>query len=410
MNECKKIASLPNDKRYKAYEDLVKNTVKKKDCKAIGEIVDHVLKVEGSDQHGRTYITLEILLLLIKLLSPKYVKNENDLIDIEDLLPLAEKIVPMLREKGDDFPDALMEGIALLASIYQAESEWKKAAFLLSGFRFENFRQCTASASKKVDWYIDATETWLECDETGSASQQIKKAHALMGAVKDNLALVIRFKTSYARVLDAERKFLEASMHYKQLSQIGQSVIGEGDMLKTLERAVTCAILASAGPSRSRVLALLYSDERAQSLHNYGLLEKVFKERIIRDAEVKQFEKSLSPHQNALTSSGMTVLYESITEHNMLATSKLYNNIKFNELAVLLGISAQAAEKLASGMIEQGRLTGVIDQIEGVVEFSHGEGDIGTQATWDFQIKELCVGVNHVLETINSKFPKGYEY
>jgi len=261
-----------------------------------------------------------------------------------------------------------------------------------------------------VEWYIDATETWLECDETGSASQQIKKAHVLMVSVKDNLPLVIRFKTSYARVLDAERKFLEAAMHYKQLSQIGQSVIGEGDMLKTLEYAVTCAILAPAGPSRSRVLAMLYSDERALSLHNHGLLEKVFKERIIRDAEIKQFEKSLAPHQNALTSSGMTVLYESMTEHNMLATSKLYNNIKFNELAVLLGISPQAAEKLASGMIEQGRLTGVIDQIEGVVEFSHGEGNIGTQATWDFQIKELCVGVNHVLETINSKFPKGYEY
>jgi len=30
--------------------------------------------------------------------------------------------------------------------------------------------------------------------------------------------------------------------------------------------------------------SMLYSDERAQSLHNYGLLEKVFKERIIRDA------------------------------------------------------------------------------------------------------------------------------
>jgi hypothetical protein len=45
----------------------------------------------------------------------------------------------MLREKGDDFPNALMEGVALLASIYQAESEWKRAAFLLSGFRFENF-------------------------------------------------------------------------------------------------------------------------------------------------------------------------------------------------------------------------------------------------------------------------------
>jgi len=410
VDACKKIATQPNDKRYKLYEELVKTSVKKKDCKAIGEIVDHLLKVEGTDQHGRTYITLEMLLLTIKLLNPKFVKNEADLIDIEDLLPLAEKIVPTLREKGDDFPDALMEAIALLASIYQAESEWKKAAFLLSGFRFENFRQCTASPSRKVEWYIDATETWLECDETGSASQQIKKAHSLVTAVKDNLPLVIRFKTSYARVLDAERKFLEAAMHYKQLSQIGQSVIGEGDMLKTLEYAVTCAILAPAGPSRSRVLAILYSDERAQSLHNYGLLEKMFKERIIRESEIKQFEKRLAPHQNAQTSSGMTVLQDSMTEHNMLAASKLYNNIKFEQLAVLLGISKQAAEKLASGMIEQNRLSGVIDQIEGVVEFSHGQGDVGTQATWDSQIKELCLGVNHALESINARYPKGYEY
>jgi len=303
-----------------------------------------------------------------------------------------------------------MEAIALLASMYQAESEWKKAAYLLSGFRFENFRQCTASNARKVEWFIDATETWLECDETGSASQQIKKAHALVNFVKDNLQLVIRFKTSYARVLDAERKFLEAAMHYKQLSQIGQSVIGEGDMLKTLEFAVTCAILAPAGPSRSRVLAILYSDERAQSLHNYGLLEKMFKERIIRDHEIKQFEKRLAPHQNATTSSGMTVLQDSMIEHNMLAASKLYNNIKFDQLAVLLGITKQAAEKLASGMIEQGRLSGVIDQIEGVVEFSRGQGDVGTQATWDSQIRELCNGVNHALESINAKYPKGYEY
>ncbi len=33
------------------------------------------------------------------------------------------------------------------------------------------------------------------------------------------------------------------------------------------------------GPSRSRVLAMLYSDERSQHLANYNLLEKVFKVR-----------------------------------------------------------------------------------------------------------------------------------
>jgi hypothetical protein len=57
-----------------------------------------------------------------------------------------------------------------------------------------------------------------------------------MSQIKDNLTLAIRFKvlsksigreshgvvqTCYARTLDAERKFLEAAMHYKSLSQIG---------------------------------------------------------------------------------------------------------------------------------------------------------------------------------------------
>lgn len=405
-DELKKIQGQSNEKRYALYEAFANIAVKKRDCKAIKELVTHLLDVEGIDQHGRTYITPGLLVATVKLLNPKYISEEEQL-DIEDLLPLVEELVSVLRGRAEDFPDALMEGIALLASIYQAENEWKKAAFLLSGFRFEIYR-CSATMTRKVEWYIDATETWLECDEIGPASQQIKKAHALISGIKENLPLLIRFKTSYARVLDSERKFLEAAVHYKQLSQIGQSVIGEKDMLKTLECAVTCAILAPAGPSRSRVLAMLYSDERAKSLHNYLLLEKTFKERIIRDDEIIFFKKLLAPHQNAITGSGMTVLEESMTEHNMLAASKLYNNIKFDQLAVLLGITPQAAEKLASNMIEQGRMSASIDQIEGVVEFSNTAGNIGTQATWDFQIRELCVGVNYVLENIHDRFPNSY--
>lgn len=38
---------------------------------------------------------------------------------------------------------------------------------------------------------------------------------------------------------------------------------------------VTCAILAKAGPQRSRIFATLYRDERSFRLPNYRILEKV---------------------------------------------------------------------------------------------------------------------------------------
>ncbi len=78
---------------------------------------------------------------------------------------------------------------------------------------------------------------------------------------------------------------------------------------------------------------------------------------------------------------------------------------------MLLGISATAAEHLASDMIEQGRMNASIDQIEGVVEFRSGESGGGSLATWDSQIQDLCLVVNHTLEDINKQYPgMGYAY
>ena len=53
----------------------------------------------------------------------------------------------------------------------------------------------------------------------------------------------------------------------------------------------------------------------------------------------------------------------------MLAASKLYNNIKFNELGTLFEIPADKAEKIASQMISEERMSGYIDQIDSVVHF-----------------------------------------
>jgi hypothetical protein len=50
---------------------------------------------------------------------------------------------------------------------------------------------------------------------------------------------------------------------------------------------VRCAILAAAGPQRSRMLATLYKDERCARLALFPFLEKVYLERILQAAEVR---------------------------------------------------------------------------------------------------------------------------
>jgi len=148
---------------------------------------------------------------------------------------------------------------------------------------------------------------------------------------------------------------------------------------------------------------MLMSDERSQGLRNYNLLEKMFKERIIRNSEVEVFQKMLLPHQNAETSTGRKVLQNSMIEHNMFAASKIYNNITFAELGSLLGIKAFEAEQLASQMIEQGRMKATIDQLDGVVDFEAASDQL---LIWDSQIQAVCLQLNDVLESISKKHPQ----
>jgi len=405
--KLKDIAALSNDVRSKKYEEFIKTTLKGKDVASIVKLVEHLVRVEGANQHGRTYVTPEALKFLIAQLGR--LDNNEAKFDLETLDPITKQMVDIIKEKAEDFPYAYMKAIDLLATVYQGEGEdnFKKAALVLSSFKFDSYRQLNATAAEKVAWYVNTAEFWLAVDDSGSASQHIKRAFQHINDVKTDPKLVFRFKTCYARVLDSERKFLDASMRYIELAQTGASIASESDLILTLEFAVTCAILAPPNPSRSRVLALLMSDERAPNLRNYNLLEKMFKERIVRNNEVEAFQKMLQQHQNAETSTGRTVLQNSIIEHNMFAASKMYNNITFPELGSLLGIKAHEAEQLASQMIEQGRMKASIDQVDGVVEFEAATDNLHI---WDNQIQAVCSQVNDVLENITKKHPQYKDY
>ena len=157
--------------------------------------------------------------------------------------------------------------------------------------------------------------------------------------------------------------------------------------------AVTCAVLAPAGPNRSRILSSLCRDERTAELPTYSVLTKMFLDHILRPIEIKEFEKTLKPHQlaqialsandrlsstledgdlveGASTRTGpTTVLDRAVMEHNVLASSRIYNNISFGGLGALLDLTPGAAETMARKMIEQGRLKGHINQVDKLIWF-----------------------------------------
>ena len=227
----------------------------------------------------------------------------------------------------------------------------------------------------------------------------------------------MHFQLSQARIYDAQRSFLDAAAAYYAMSQ--EPSVDEDDRVAALGAAIICTVLAPAGPQRGRMLARLYKDERASSLDDYPILEKIFLDRLLSPAEIKTFAKKLQPHQLAKTSDGSTVLDKAVLEHNLLGASKLYNNIGFDQLGELLGIDAEKAEDYAAKMLEQGRLSGHIDQIDRLIFFEgeasgerktgHAERVVGKELRkWDANVMGLAEEVEKVTTMIQNQYPEFY--
>ena len=196
-------------------------------------------------------------------------------------------------------------------------------------------------------------------------------------------------------------------MRYYELSQAepeGRSAgKSEARRSEALSNAITCAILASAGPQRGRVLAMLVKDERCAFLPAFGMLQKVYLERILRAEEVSAFGAALRPHQLAISDDGLTALSRAVSEHNLMSASKLYNNISVAELGALLGVGSDRAERTAAKMISEGRLAGSIDQVDGMVTFGEAEDGGAVVEQWDAQIMSVCLQVDAVVELMEKK-------
>ena len=222
---------------------------------------------------------------------------------------------------------------------------------------------------------------------------------------EDHTALILRYKSTYARVLDANRKFLQAASRYHDLSQSATDMIDADDLVNMLGRATTCAILAASGAQRRRILGLVYKDTRLSQLDGLQgfethstILRKMFLNQVIQPEELVKFESSLAEHQKATMGDGLTIMERAVIEHNMVAVGKLYKSIYFAQLGKVLGVSAEKAEKIAANMIMENSLSGSIDQVDGILNFSkEEEGHI-----WDQNITSFCMELNRVTDQIKA--------
>jgi len=162
-----------------------------------------------------------------------------------------------------------------------SQEDFEAAASVLGSMNMDNV---SLSPEELADTYIRVAETYLELDEAVDAEIFASKASPVMANVSDR-GLELRYRTTYSRVLDANRKFLDAATRYYDVSKASEGVDAD-DLLNLLGRAVTCACLGRAGPQRTRILAQIFRDERLPSLETMELykdhaavLEKMYKVR-----------------------------------------------------------------------------------------------------------------------------------
>jgi len=398
------IASKPIDQQPALYENALAYIC---DSSSADATADNFIAVISTLFEHSSGVVMSRSILAAFVARLRHLKNHDLWIDV------GNRTLDILAAQSAVFPDAVAVLRELIATAHENNEDFVEAAKVLADTPLD-LSQRQVTIQERATVWIRIVRNYLEVDDSTAASAYISKLKNIMHRVEDQ-SLTLHFNLSQARILDAQREFLSAANKYHEISF--SLAIAEEERLHTLSMAAKCAILAPAGPLRSRTLGRLYKDERSAQLDEFGILEKIFLDRVLTAKEVETFAEGLQPHQLATTADGTTVLAKAVMEHNLLGVSKLYSNIRFDALGSLLGLDANRAEETTARMIEQGRLAGRIDQLDGLVYFDGGEasGQKGSGRTetvvgkemrrWDANVESLSEEVENITNALHEKFP-----
>ncbi|KAJ4288197.1 hypothetical protein N0V90_012214 [Kalmusia sp. IMI 367209] len=366
--------------------------------------------------YTRTLLDDNLGVVVLRPLVSNFVEQFHSIKDAEVKIEVGEHVIALLQTKGVgqyEEQDTLIK--EAVADACEETEDYRKSARILGSINLESTQRSLSNDDKAKVW-IRIVRCYLEEDDPTSALTHLNKVKNIIYAVQDK-STRMHFQLSQARIHDSQRNFLDAAQAYYVMSL--EDVIEEGERLQALSASIICAVLSPAGPPRSKMLAKLYKDERANQTDDHPILEKMFFNRLIPPNETEAFAEKLQPHQLARTADGSTVLDQAVLQHNLVGASKLYNNIGFDQLGELLGIDPEKAEDYAAKMLEQGRLSGYIDQIDRLIFFEgegsgerktgHSERVVGKELRkWDANVQGLAEEVEKVTTMIQTQYPDFY--
>ncbi|GAA5950086.1 hypothetical protein JCM21900_004591 [Sporobolomyces salmonicolor] len=368
--ELARISNLPQKDKSQAYSSLLSQTLGSSSSLE-SDLGQWLSVIVGSDFPQ----------IVARQVLADYVAKVGEIQDREQRKEVMRRSLEKLQPRVSSFEEQVCTLREQYADLLEADEEFPEAAKVLIGIPLESGSR---SDEYKLKVYIRIVRLFLEEEDSTSADTYFNRASLLAHSAQD-LETQLQFKLCQARMFDFSRRFAEAASKYHEISYV--PALAEEERLQALSAAIICAVLAPAGPTRSRILSSLYRDERSSQTPHSTILSKMFLDQMIRPAEVSAFAASLQPHQLAqlppsqavvISSSASaetgkqgpeTVLDRAMMEHNVLAASRVYNNITFDGLGLLLGLRPSAAEAMARTMIQQKRLRATLDQIDGLIVF-----------------------------------------
>ncbi|KAJ1666936.1 hypothetical protein IW140_003355 [Coemansia sp. RSA 1813] len=339
---------------------------------------------------------------------------------------LLSYLLDKIQQRTSVYGDIIIKTRQAFANVLVDEKSWEEAANMLQEIRFDQSHK-SVDTKIKFDVYIKTMELFLRANNLGQAAHTLNRATSLVLSIKDE-ELCRRYRYLQACILDRSQKYIEAANGYR--NSFAHSVSGNAEEKnELLNKAIKCAVLASAGPQKIRILASLYRMTEAASCECFQLLEKMFLQRLITPFEVESSSQFLEKHQRQRTADDRSTLLEhAVREHNVFVLSSLYTNIRFENLGLMLGTNVEDAELICARMIAESRMKGHIDQIAGLITFEGArevkevsaaillKSQASAQpppmhlreqvaAKWDERIVNLCTAVEDAVDMLIERQP-----
>ena len=340
----------------------------------------------------------------------------------------------------------------VLYDVKMQQGQYTAAGTALAGAKIDSAARIEAPV--KAYLWVRVVQAFLRCEDDVSADRFIKRAADLYRHMTKETQMsyhgVMAQMLDYRRTKDGSN-FQQAAVKYEDVSRRGQALGFPADqLLHFLSQAVRCILLAPVGPARVRIMSSLSRDDRIAfiqvrawgagrgrtvvlrpspllprpppsfPLHTrtltptpplqppmlLSMLQRMSTERLISAPDAAAFEATLPQHCRAANAAGVTIFGKAVAEHNVLAASRVYKNISFASLGVVLGMAPEAAQAVVARMVSEGRLSAAIDQVDAVIDFLAEKGgsavdpDAVSMRAWDKGIKDVCSSINSLVEAL----------